>query len=76
MNKKIIIYTKSYCPYCVKAKALLEKMGIAYQTSSKLEGLVPEIWIDGEKLQDGYTSLAGLLGQEVENSKDCLGCEG
>ncbi len=26
-----IIYTKGYCPFCVKAKKLLDKKGIVYQ---------------------------------------------
>jgi glutaredoxin 3 len=25
------IYTKRYCPYCVRAKALLDRKGVAYQ---------------------------------------------
>lgn len=28
---KVEIYTKGYCPYCHRAKALLEKKGIDYQ---------------------------------------------
>ena len=28
---KVEIYTKGYCPYCHRAKALLEKKGISYQ---------------------------------------------
>lgn len=28
---KVTIYTKAYCPYCVRAKALLDKKGVAYQ---------------------------------------------
>ena len=31
MSDKVIIYTKSYCPYCVKAKNLLEKKGVQYK---------------------------------------------
>lgn len=27
---KAIIYSKDYCPYCVRAKALLNKLGIEY----------------------------------------------
>lgn len=29
--KKIIIYTTTYCPYCVKAKALLTRKGLAFE---------------------------------------------
>ncbi len=28
--KKIIIYTTNYCPYCVKAKMLLDRKGLKY----------------------------------------------
>ncbi len=31
MSDKVIIYTKSYCPYCVKAKNLLEQKGVQYK---------------------------------------------
>lgn len=27
---KALIYTKDYCPYCVRAKARLEELGIEY----------------------------------------------
>lgn len=30
MTKKIIIYTKSYCPYCVKAKQLLKNKNVSF----------------------------------------------
>jgi glutaredoxin 3 len=29
--KPVKIYTTPYCPYCVRAKRLLEKKGISYQ---------------------------------------------
>lgn len=28
---EVIIYTKAYCPYCVRAKALLDQKQVAYQ---------------------------------------------
>ena len=29
-NASIVIYTKGYCPYCVKAKDLFDKKGLQY----------------------------------------------
>jgi glutaredoxin 3 len=31
---KITVYSKSYCPYCVRAKALLSKKGISFEEIS------------------------------------------
>ena len=61
MTKKIIIYTKSYCPYCVKAKQLLKNKNTNFteiditNNQSLLEEMllkssgrktVPQIFID------------------------------
>lgn len=27
----VVVYTTDYCPYCTRAKALLDKRGIAYE---------------------------------------------
>lgn len=29
--KKIIIYSKEVCPYCVRAKSLLQRKGVAFE---------------------------------------------
>lgn len=70
---KVLIYTKSYCPYCDRAKALLQRKGATYEeisveadekTYTELKqktGLmtVPQIFINDE-LIGGYTDLAAL----------------
>ena len=40
--KKIVIYTTSICPYCVRAKALLDRKGFTYE----------EINAEDEKIRD------------------------
>jgi glutaredoxin 3 len=31
MSAKVVIYTSAVCPYCVQAKALLDKKRVSYQ---------------------------------------------
>ncbi len=69
----IEIYTKDWCPYCAKAKALLKSKGLSYKeidvtTDHDLQQemiersgrrTVPQIFIDGESM-GGYDDLANL----------------
>ena len=59
--KKVEIYTKDYCPYCKRAKHLLDRKGVdyvEYDVTHDVEGqqamiersggrTVPQIFIDG-----------------------------
>lgn len=70
---QVEIYTWSYCPYCVRAKQLLEQRNISYNeyiidnnTTKKRElqsktnqNTVPYIFIDN-KFIGGYTELRNL----------------
>lgn len=67
------IYTKDYCPYCVKAKALLNSLNIEYtetdisNTPEIIEELsqksgfrtVPQIFV-GDKCLGGFTDIEKL----------------
>ena len=70
---KITVYTKSYCPYCVQAKALLTRKGIAFEEIS-VEGkdelriwlmeqsgqrTVPQIFA-GERSLGGFSDIDAL----------------
>lgn len=74
MSKKVIIYTMKVCPYCVKAKALLQERGIAFEEIFLAEEddnawevlyqkspmrTVPQIFVN-DQLLGGYTDLAAL----------------
>ena len=70
---KVMIYSKTYCPYCVRAKSLFDTKGVSYEevmVDDKPElfaelkqksGMmtVPQIFIN-DKLVGGYTELAEL----------------
>lgn len=75
---KVTIYTTQFCPYCVRAKNLLNQKGVPF-TEVNLEGkpeelaalkertkwrTVPQIFIN-DKLIGGFTELLAL-----ENSKE------
>lgn len=70
---KVTVYSKDYCPYCDRAKSLLESKGVAFeaielqdqpaefQKLKERTGLmtVPQIFI-GEQLIGGYSDMADL----------------
>ena len=70
---KVVIYSKTYCPFCVRAKSLFDDKGVSYEEImvdsdpqmfmdlKKKTGMmtVPQIFIDDE-LIGGYTDLAAF----------------
>ncbi len=73
MAAKVTVYTKQHCPYCVRAKHLLARKGVAYEEVS-VEGnddlrvwlaettgqrTVPQIFA-GDRPLGGYTDVAAL----------------
>jgi glutaredoxin 3 len=73
MSARVVVYSTTYCPYCVRAVALLQRKGIACrevdvtwdaQMRSWLEQTtgrrtVPQIFIDDRPI-GGYDDLAAL----------------
>jgi glutaredoxin 3 len=74
MMVKVVVYSKDYCPYCVKAKNLLAKKGVAFEEIditndlkkqeemlAKAEGrrTVPQIFINDKPI-GGYDDLQAL----------------
>jgi len=79
----ITIYSKQHCPFCVKAKTLLDIKGIDY-TEVKVDEVaeakdflvseghrtVPQIYKDGKLLvEGGYTGLAAQSEEFFNNLK-------
>jgi glutaredoxin 3 len=78
MGATIVMYSTRFCPFCVRAKSLLDGKGVAYtdigvdnQPQLRREMMqrsgrtsVPQIWV-GEKHVGGFDDLARLeqLGQ-------------
>jgi glutaredoxin 3 len=69
----VVLYTTGYCGYCVMAKRLLDKKGVAYDeirvderpdlrswlVAESGQQTVPQIFIHGESI-GGFTELAAL----------------
>ncbi|MCY7302990.1 MAG: glutathione S-transferase N-terminal domain-containing protein [Thermoleophilia bacterium] len=69
----IVLYTTAWCGYCIRAKALLDDLGLAYDTVSLDDDprfrqrvydlghqwTVPLVVIDGQSI-GGYDELAAL----------------
>ncbi|KDD74059.1 hypothetical protein H632_c1609p0 [Helicosporidium sp. ATCC 50920] len=55
-NNKVVVFSKSYCPYCVKAKKALGKLEL-----KKTEVFVMELdqRKDGDDIQDALLEITG-----------------
>ncbi len=65
---KIIIYTTDYCPYCVKAKALLTRKNAAFE----------EIKIENDEMRDAMIAKSGgrrTVPQIFIDDKHIGGCD-
>ena len=71
---RVEVYSTLFCPYCARAKSLLEKKGVDYVTIDVMEDstrreemlkrtggrrTVPQIFIDGEHI-GGFDDMAAL----------------
>lgn len=72
-SASVTIYTTGYCPYCYRAKSLLQKKGVAFEEIDaddrpdlrtwlrKASGqtTVPQVFVNGRAL-GGFTDIAAL----------------
>ncbi len=70
---KVQVYSKQQCPYCVRAKALLQKKGVAFEeidvehddakrawlVEATGQRTVPQIFVDGRSL-GGFADIDAL----------------
>ncbi|EKX36830.1 hypothetical protein GUITHDRAFT_155125 [Guillardia theta CCMP2712] len=52
-NNAVVVFSKSYCPYCAKAKNVLDSL------NAKYEVLELDLRDDGNAIQDALNNLSG-----------------
>lgn len=77
----VIVYSKTNCPACLKAKALLDRLGVEYEVvmidrdmdamdfiASERHKTVPQLYKDGKlAIQGGYVGMEKLTDEELYN---------
>jgi glutaredoxin 3 len=73
MSASVTVYTTDYCPYCTRAKMLLQKKGVPFEEVSaedrpeirtwlrkaSRQSTVPQVFINGKPV-GGFTDIADL----------------
>jgi len=73
MSANVVVYTTDYCPYCTRAKALLQKKGTPFREirvddrpdirswlgDVTKQRTVPQVFVNGAPL-GGFTDIAAL----------------
>ena len=76
---KAVVWSKPACPFCVKAKNLLQSKGIEYEEKNIAEGhkiqdlleavpnakTMPQIWLDDKHI-GGYYELVKALENQTD----------
>lgn len=86
VKPQALVATKDGCPWCTKAKQLLQEHGYGVQEKDRSLfadsewhwQTVPQVWLDGLHVEGGYEGLERHLRgatQEAEYS-ECLACQG
>ncbi|KAL0144178.1 thioredoxin-like protein [Mucor lusitanicus] len=69
-NNKVVIFTKSTCPYCKKAKALLDGYNIKY------ENVELDTHPNGDAIQDYLAKKTGQNTKHIGGSDELTKLEG
>ena len=85
--KSVTLYTKSWCPYCARAKQLLEKQGISYteldveQSPELLQEMiqrsgrftVPQVFVGDRHIGGSDDLYAAHVSGELDHALNGLG---
>ena len=84
-----IVYGKETCPYCIATKEELTIRNIPFEyidldligkTASQVTGrdvnTVPQIYLQGKYIENGYTGLMEYFGNDQTENDECKACEG
>lgn len=61
----VVVYSKSYCPYCTETKNLLNELGVKYDVVEL------DVIADGEALQDAVEDITGRCKHSAKFSNLC-----
>jgi glutaredoxin 3 len=72
----VVVYTRAWCPYCRRAKKLLERKGVAYEEIDV--GVEPELEREMIHRAGGRTTVPQIFidGRHVGGSDDLFALEG
>lgn len=84
-----VVYGKADCPWCKKACDLFSERGMVYMyidigvagvTAADVTGrdvtTVPQIYVGGKYIENGYQGLVEFLGEDLEDDEECVACQG
>ncbi len=69
MTQKVVVYATPFCPYCVRARRLLESKGVDYELKDAED---PQIWQEMEEKSGRHTVPQIWIGKRHVGGSDDL----